>query len=66
MPDEALIKHALALLKSDKDYLADAREGAPVANTVVGSVMSITTGTPRQHTEAAVREALKRLRRKPR
>jgi hypothetical protein len=55
-----LTKHALELLKSDEGqpYLTDAREGAAVGNTVLGSVMSITTGSPRWATEKAVREAL--------
>lgn len=57
-----LVKHAESLLRSDADYLSDAREGVQVANTVVGSVIAMTTGTPRQYAEEAVRKALKRIR----
>jgi hypothetical protein len=55
-----LTKHALELLKSDEGqpYLDDAREGAAVGNTVIGSLMSITLGSPRWATEKAGCEAL--------
>lgn len=56
-----LTAHALELLRHNPEYVADAREGAPVGNSVVGSIMSITTGSPRWATEAAVRKALKKL-----
>lgn len=56
-----LAEHAYRLLKSDADYLADARDGVHVGNTVVGSVMSITTRSPRWATEKAVAEALARI-----
>ena len=56
--NEHLHRHALALLRSDPDYLQDAREGSRVGNTVIGSVMAITTGSPRWATERAVLEAL--------
>jgi hypothetical protein len=61
MADEALVKHALELLRADPEHLQDARKGAPVGNSIIGSVMSITLKRPRQYTEEAVREALKRL-----
>ncbi len=56
-----LSEHAYQLMKEFPTYAEDAREGAEVGNTIVGSVMSITTKSPRQYTEAAVVEALRRL-----
>lgn len=62
MADQDLVKHALELLRASPDeYLQDAREGAPVGNSILGSVMSMTLKRPRQYTEEAVREALKQL-----
>ena len=52
---------ALRLLRAHPSYIDDAREGAPVGNSVIGSMMSLQYGVPRQYAEAAVREALKRL-----
>lgn len=57
-----LEQHAYDLLKDNPHYLSDAREGAQVGNTVVGSVMAITTQSPRWATENAVRAALRRIR----
>jgi hypothetical protein len=51
-------QHAYSLLKSDPQWLADARERVALGNTIVGSVMAVTLGTPRWTTEAAVRAAL--------
>lgn len=60
MIDSQLVNHACRLLKSaDPYYLQDAREGAGTGNTIVGSVMSLTTGKPRWITERAVDEALR-------
>ena len=56
-----LIAHARALLESDPDMIADARAGARVGNTIIGGVMSLTTGSPRWATENAVAEALASL-----
>jgi len=53
--------HAYRLLQSDPEWEADARAGVPVGNTVVGSVMSMTFGAPRQVTEHAVACALQRI-----
>ncbi|MBN2371775.1 MAG: hypothetical protein JXO72_14935 [Vicinamibacteria bacterium] len=62
-----LVSHAVELLRSDPAYLADAKKGAPVGNSIVGSVMSLTTGAPRWATEQAVMAALRQLaRRRPR
>lgn len=52
---------AYRLLKSDPDYLEDARQGTAVNNTIVGSIMSITAKAPRWSTEKAVRNALSRI-----
>lgn len=56
-----LEQHAYELLKSNPHYVDDAKQGASVNNTVVGSVMSITTGSPRWATENAVKVALRRI-----
>ena len=49
---------ALALLREEPDYIADARIGAPLGNSVVGSIINLTHRIPRQYAEAGVREAL--------
>jgi len=56
-----LTQHALTLLRENPEYVADARQGAPVGNSVAGSIMSLTLKAPRQYTEQAVREALQIL-----
>jgi len=53
-----LTKHALEMLRKDPEVLADARQGVLVGNTILGSVMSLTMNSPRQYTEAAVRNAV--------
>lgn len=58
MTQEQLEKHAIKLLRESPEYLADARQGAPVGNSVVGSLLSIQFQAPRQCTEQAVRAAL--------
>lgn len=53
------IRLALELLRGSPEYIADAREGAPVGNSVVGSLLSLPPHSiPRQYAEQAVREAL--------
>jgi len=59
--NEALVARAIAMLRADADYLADARAGVLVDNSVVGSILSAETGTPRQYAEQAVAEALRRI-----
>jgi hypothetical protein len=50
---------ALRLLRGSPEYIADAREGARVGNSVVGSLLSLPPHSiPRQHAEQAVLEAL--------
>jgi hypothetical protein len=56
-----LVAHALKLLQSDPAYLEDARQGAAVSNTIVGSLMNLTLKSPRWVTEQAVREALAQI-----
>ncbi len=58
MTDEKLIQAALAMLREDPAYEDDARQGVRVDNTIVGSILSITTGSPRWATERAVHTAL--------
>lgn len=53
-----LTTHALTLLRETPDYVSDARRFAPIGNSVIGSIMSLTLGAPRQYTERAVCEAL--------
>ena len=45
-------------MRESPEYVQDAREGARVGNSVVGSLLSIQFKTPRQATEEAVIEAL--------
>ncbi len=61
MPDEVLIEHAVALLRTDAEALADARDSARMNKSLLGSVMAMTWSKPRQHAEEAVREAIRRL-----
>lgn len=56
-----LVNHAYKLLKGDDEMIADARAGAHVGNTVIGSVMQATLKQPRWATERAVRDALARI-----
>lgn len=58
MNHDQLTKHALKLLRGNESYIADAREGAPVGNSVVGSLLSFQFKVPRQHAEEAVADAL--------
>ena len=61
MSDDHLYRLALELLRGNETYIADAREGAPVGNSVVGSLLAIQHKAPRQYTEEAVRQALRTL-----
>jgi hypothetical protein len=51
-------KLALDLLRGSPEYVSDAREGAPVGNSVVGSLLSLQHGIPRQYAEKAVLDAV--------
>jgi hypothetical protein len=61
MTHDKLVQYALKLMQSEPAYVQDAREGIAVSNTIIGSVMSLILKAPRQFTEAAVREALRRF-----
>lgn len=54
-------KLALDLLRESPQYAEDARVGAPVGNSVIGSLLSIQHGVPRQVAEQAVLRALDAL-----
>lgn len=49
---------ALDMLRDSPELIADARVGAPLGNSIVGSLLSLTHGIPRQYAEAAVLAAL--------
>ena len=61
MSDRYLIDKALQMLKADKGYLDDARKGAPLGNSVVGSLLSLMYKAPRWATEGAVMEAIEEI-----
>ena len=52
------VSFCLSLLRESPEYVADAREGAPVGNSVIGSLLSLRHGVPRRVSEQAVLEAL--------
>jgi hypothetical protein len=56
--DNHALRLALELLRGNDTYIADARAGAPVGNSVVGSLLSLQHSIPRQYAEEAVRHAL--------
>jgi hypothetical protein len=62
MSDDYLMACALKMLREcDAEYVQDARDGAPLNNSVIGSILSIEHKAPRWATEAAVRKALTRF-----
>ena len=61
--DDYLYHAALELLRGSPEYAEDAEAGAPVGNSVVGSLLAIQHSAPRQYTERAVMLALATLRR---
>lgn len=56
-----LTRVALEMLQEDPDLLEDAKVGAPIGNSVLGSLLSLTYKSPRWATEDAVCEALQEL-----
>lgn len=61
MTRRKLAQLALGLLRDNEHYQDDARAGAPLGNSVVGSLLAIQYQAPRQLTEAAVGDALREL-----
>lgn len=53
-----LIDRALALLQDDPRLFQDAKAGARVGNTLAGSILALTTRSPRWATEEAVAAAV--------
>jgi hypothetical protein len=53
-----LVIAALNMLRSNKNYVEDAIEYAPLGNSFVGSILSLQHKAPRRYAEAAVRAAL--------
>jgi len=59
--DELLIKRAIEMMRNDPDLAADALQGAPVRNTVLGSIFAAEYKIPRWAAEHFVRVALSEL-----
>jgi len=59
--DEILIQRAIEMMRSDSDIAADALQGAPVRNTVLGSIFAAEYKIPRWAAEHFVRVALSEL-----
>lgn len=62
MDHRELVALAAQMMRHNPEYLADAARGAPVGNSVVGSLISLLHGVPRQYAEPAVFEAARALR----
>ena len=56
--DDRANRLALTVLRESPEYLDDAREGCKVGNSVVGSLLSLQHGIPRQYAEQAVADAV--------
>jgi len=59
--DELLINQALDMMRNNPDLAADARQGAPVRNTIIGSLLAAQYKIPRWAAEHFVRVALSEL-----
>ena len=59
--DEILIQRALDMMRNNPDLAADALQGAPVRNTVLGSIFAAEYKIPRWAAEHFVRIALSEL-----
>lgn len=64
MDHEEAVEKALAMMKAAPAYIEDSRVGSRVGNSVIGSLLSIQYGMPRQYSEAAVRDAVRQLDKK--
>lgn len=58
MDHRQLTARAIAMIGDDATLIADSRAGMRVGNSIVGSLLSIETSSPRQYTEAAVAAAV--------
>lgn len=56
--DDRAMQLAVKMLRESPEYLADAREGYKVGNSVIGSLLSLQYKIPRQYAEQAVAEAV--------
>jgi len=59
--DELLIQQAIKMMRDNPDLAADALQGAPVRNTVLGSIFAAEYKIPRWAAEHFVRIALSEL-----
>ena len=59
--DELLIQQAIKMMRDNPDLAADALQGAPVRNTIIGSLLAIEYKCPRWAAEHFVRVALSEL-----
>ena len=59
--DEILIQQALDMMRNNPDLAADALQGAPVRNTIIGSLLAIEYKCPRWAAEHFVCIALSEL-----
>ena len=55
------VEVALAMLRGEDAYIADARKFARIGNSIVGSLMYLFHQIPRQYAERAVLAALRIL-----
>lgn len=55
---DELVEIAKELLRDNPEYLVDARQGSPLGNSVVGSLLNLQHGAPRQYAEQAVIRAM--------
>jgi len=59
--DEILIQQAVEMMRNDPDLAADALQGAPVRNTIIGGLFAAEYKIPRWAAEHFVRVALSEL-----
>jgi len=59
--DEILITQALDMMRNNPDLAADALQGAPVRNTIIGGLFAAEYKIPRWAAEHFVRVALSEL-----
>lgn len=57
MDHKQAVKVACAMMRGNPEYRADAKRFAPVGNSVVGNLLSLLHGMPRQYAERAALEA---------